>query len=383
MPNPFREFEIVREGDPSGNRMIVRLVTPGGKTVHAIAVPQDSSTRTGPTWAYLFENEGLTLIDAGAVGSYPALAEGIEAVGYSVTDLSRVIVTHGHQDHDGAIGQLQQTSNVQLWAHGIYPHLQQYDPRDIQRRPASPLQREMDRVGRENTEPSSPDGQAEREVYRSRHHHYVEGRRAYRVGHGITDGERIGDLTFMSAPGHSPDELCVRMDGVVFTGDHVLPEITPHPTTKARYEPRVSDGLPAEYRNEDDYYGLERYLRSLKLVTDLGPDVVVLPAHRLYNRSTFNFETTPRAQDVIDHHADRLARIVRRIGPGPTRLEDLTRGIFARSKLVGGNLYAALSEVVAHIELLQDTGDVRLDDANRLRATGSENHRVLIAEVSV
>ena len=65
-----------------------------------------------------------------------------------------------------------------------------------------------------------------------------------------------------------------------------------------------------------------------------------------------------------------------------TSLEDLTRGFFARRKLIGGNLYAAMSEVVAHIELLEDIGDIRLADDRGIHSTGSENYKQLIHELT-
>ena len=88
----------------------------------------------------------------------------------------------------------------------------------------------------------------------------------------------------------------------------------------------------------------------------------MLPAHRLFNRGRFNLQTVGRAGEVIQHHARRLGRIVARVGPRPASLEELTRGIFEHRKLIGGNLFAALSEVVAHIELLESVGDVEVDD---------------------
>ena len=114
------------------------------------------------------------------------------------------------------------------------------------------------------------------------------------------------------------------------------------------------------------------------MVVDLGPEVAVLPAHRLFNKNRFNFQTVQRATDVIDHHVSRLNRILRRVGSEPTALEEVTRGIFARRALIGGNLYAALSEIVAHIELLEDAGDIELTDDRKLRWKGTENFRELI-----
>lgn len=378
MPEAFNKVVVLRDGDPEGNRMVVKLTTEKGVEIFAIAVPQDWPSRTGPTWTYLFENDGLTLIDVGATGSTRALVEGIECAGFKANDIERVIITHGHADHDGGVKQFAEETGAEVWAHDIYAYLLPYNPWDIQRRPASLVQQEMHRIAEADRERNGSREGSNINSYRSRHYKYIEARKDLNVQGRIKAGDRLGELTFMHAPGHSPDELCVTLDGIVFTGDHVLPEITPHPTTKTAYTAEIRDRLPDEYHHEDSFYGLETYIKSLQMVVDLGPEVAVLPAHRLFNKNRFNFQTVQRAADVIDHHVSRLNRILRRVGSEPTALEEVTRGIFARRALIGGNLYAALSEIVAHIELLEDAGDIEFTDDRKLRWTGTENFRELV-----
>lgn len=360
--------------------MVARLTTRGGIVIHAIAVPQDLPSRTGPTWTYLFDAGGLTLIDAGALGSFDALEDGVRQAGFQVADISRIVISHGHQDHDGAATQAADHAGAELWAHDVYTHLLPYDPWDLQRRPSTPLQAEMHRIVAAHRGGSRAADSRETVDQRKRQADYVAARQAARVSGRIRTGDRIGDLEFMTTPGHSPDEICASLDGVVFTGDHVLPEITPHPTTKTEYLPEVADSLPEEHRDAGAYYGLHTYLRSLQQVADLGPDVVVLPAHRLFNRGRFNFQTVSRAKEIIDHHEYRLGRVMRRVGEGTTSLEEVTRRVFSRGALRGGNLYAALSEIVAHMELLEDTGDLDVSDG-KLRAAGAGNYRRLFEEL--
>jgi glyoxylase-like metal-dependent hydrolase (beta-lactamase superfamily II) len=373
MEHCFKDVVVVRTGDQNGNSMVLKITTNQGLGIHAVSVSREGFSYTGPTWAYLFENEGLTLIDTGVTGSFPILAEGMACAGYQAKDIERVIITHGHEDHDGAVAQLVEETNAELWAHDIYAHLQPYDPRDVERRATSPLQREMRRIG--EAEDAMREPQPEREGY-------LHGRRTTEVKHRIKAEEQVGALIFMHAPGHSPDEICVTMGDVVFTGDHVLPEITPHPTTKTTYTAEVKSHLPAEYHEEDGLYGLAIYLRSLQKVADLGPSISILPAHRLYNRSRYNFLNATRGAELIQHHADRLASTVSQLENRPVGLEQLTRAIFDRGKLEGGNLRAALSEMVAHVELLEDTGDLRISDGGQMEATGSANYRQWIQELA-
>ena len=366
MDHSFHQVKVLRQGDSSGNRMVLQITPDPGITIYAISVPRDGISYTGPTWAYLFENEGLTLIDTGVAGSFGELADGLACAGFRPRDIQRVIVTHGHEDHDGAVAELVSETGAELWAHDLHAYLLPFDPREIQRRPTSPIQGEMVRVVEANEAypPTAP-----------RREKYIERRKALTVDHRIQPGEKSGALTFLSTPGHSPDELCITLGGVVFTGDHVLPEISPHPTTKTSFLPEVKEQLPLRYHNADHYYGLAQYLESLKMVVDLGEDVAVLPAHRFYNRDRFNFINTRRASTLMEHHAQRLGNILARIGSNSVGLEQLTRGIFERRKLMSGNLYAALTEIVAHVELLQDTGDLELTDKGELVRTDSENYR--------
>ena len=374
MPTGFQSAETLRHGDPQGNRMVLRLTTNAGRRIDAIAVPQDWPSRTGPTWCYVFSEEGLNLIDAGAQGSFAELEDGLRVAGYSVRDIDRVIVTHSHLDHDGATPRVVEAAGAELWAHIMYAALVGHNPQQVQDRRSSPIHVEMERVILANFE-GRPSPYVERSF------RYADSRKGLSVDRQIEGGERVGEMRFLYTPGHSPDELCVTLDGVVFTGDHVLPEITPHPTTKAAFADHVLESIPLNFEDSSKSFGLETYMRSLKTVLDLGPDVAVLPAHRLFNRGRFNFVTADRAKEVIEHHAERMDRILRRIGPYPASLESVTRAEFSHRKLQDGNLFMALSEVVAHVELLQDFGDLDLTPDSKLRHQGSRRFQQFVQQL--
>ena len=382
MASPLKGIDIRHQGDPQGNGMVLELTTYQKRKVYAIAVPQPWDSSTGPTWVYLLDNEGLTLIDAGGVGSFQSLVQGLQQAGFSASDVERVILTHGHQDHDGATAELIAETGAQLWAHDIYAHLLPYQPRELQTSPNSAVQREMQRViavdmERWQQSSSSP----HRDGHDTLFEEYLTSRKALRVNRSVQQGDQVGDLTFIYTPGHSPDHICISWDGVLFTGDHVLPEITPHPTTKVEYPSRIKEKLPPHYRSGKEHWGLAIYLRSLKVVQALDPGTAILPAHRLFSRGRLNLPTIDRAEEILQHHVRRLHQIVVRMGHEPSTLEDITRGIFSRRKLIGGNLYAAFREVVSHLELLVDTGDVEQVSGKAFRSKGTENFRQFVKEL--
>ena len=89
MSHNFKDLSVIRQGDSRGNRMVIRIVPQHGVPIHAVSVPRAGFSYTGPTWAYLFENEGLTLVDAGEVGSFPELDDGLKCAGFRARDIQR------------------------------------------------------------------------------------------------------------------------------------------------------------------------------------------------------------------------------------------------------------------------------------------------------
>ena len=163
MDHKFKDLTVIRPGASNGDGTVIRIDLINGTEIYAVSVAREGFSYTGPTWAYLFENEGITLIDAGELGSFSKLDKGLESAGFRAKDIQRVIITHGHEDHDGAVAELVSETGAEVWAHDIYAHLQVYDPRMIMRTAASLLQQEMRRVADING--SFPSESPERDNY--------------------------------------------------------------------------------------------------------------------------------------------------------------------------------------------------------------------------
>ncbi len=367
MPDLPSNLSVVRSGKSNGEQWVFRITTDAGREIFAIAVSPKIGSRTGPTWSYVFEDGGFRSVDLGSPGSLQSLVDGYKAAGIKLADVSSVIVTHGHSDHDGTVPEFLDMSGAELWAHETYGILKSFNAWDIQDFGASALQVELRRIGKERIALDHIEARLNRD------HAYYEGRKSTEVSVHITDGYEFGDLSAFSTPGHSPDQICLKIDDVLFTGDHVLPEITPHPTSKMVLKKKFQEMFSPKIIDSSRLYGLGVYLKSLARMLAFRGEVTVLPAHRLYNRGQYNCIGVDRAGDIMDHHKRRLTRLLQAVTRGESNLEDITEGIFSRSKLLGVNLMAAISEVVAHLEFLEETEDILVTEDGHISRVGPES----------
>jgi glyoxylase-like metal-dependent hydrolase (beta-lactamase superfamily II) len=66
---------------------------------------------------YLFDAEGLTLVDAGVPSSATPILKAIADLGHQPGDLRRIIVTHCHQDHYGSLAELKRKTGARTVMH--------------------------------------------------------------------------------------------------------------------------------------------------------------------------------------------------------------------------------------------------------------------------
>lgn len=342
------EVEIIKRGDDSGNGSLLRYTSPTGAVIQAIGVPQSWETTLGPTWCYVVEADKLTLVDPGCHGSLSFLEQGLEELGHSLTAVDRIVVSHGHMDHDGSCLPVIQKSGAELWAHEFYGFMLQADRGDVDRGWRRGVQ------GFEAFEHSETMTRI------------VEHRRLNRdltLSHPVTDELQADGFTFYYTPGHSPDELCILFDQVLFSGDHILPLITPHPSVAMSYN-SFEGKLPSAYQAENEIYGLKALIKSLKRVAALEGDITVLPAHRAFHRGQLNPIGLERANEIVEHHRNRCHELTEVMKAGPKDLATITRDYFSNREVEEHNFFLAFTEVMAHIELMHDAGDISTVDAS-------------------
>ncbi len=386
-PN-ITDIETVRGGDVDGYGGIFNIHLKTGRVISAIALPHHYPSRTGPTWAYLTDNDGLTLIDAGSQGAQRSLEEGLSILGQDLNSISKLILTHGHQDHDGNGHDFIVNSGAELWAHKMYFDYLNQDFFDYKLDPNSYLHTVVRKYTKQMLKwQEHPSNSKAHEHWTKVSSKYKSGRAEIMNGgilcNVINDGDISGDFTFLYTPGHSVDQICIYVDGVIFTGDHVLPQISPHPTFRQTLPNELRKNFrPTQFLGKD-HFGLERYIKSLARILHLDPHISVLPAHRLYNHNRLHIRNVNRCKEIVRHHIRRLEKIVEALNNGPSTVEGIARNVFPSRKLSGGGIYAAVNEIVSHLELLIDSGDIQVSTDDTIESTGISNfHNYIDAIIS-
>ena len=178
-------------------------------------------------------------------------------------------------------------------------------------------------------------------------------------------------------PGHSPDSVAIVVnDEAIIVGDTVLPDITPIPSREDFFE-GVREILKPHISHAQSVYGLRAYITSLKQLREIGaktPDLLVLPAHRLFYNNHWNeINLKARIDELIEHHIERCADVLRILKQGPKTAKDITVEHFEEPLLKGFGIMMAENEIISHCELLIAFQDMVVEKDGRFAASGSSN----------
>lgn len=282
-------------------------------------------------------DDGLALIDVGwdAEASWRALVDGIAQTGHHITDVRFAAITHLHPDHFGLAPRLREVSGAALAMHAADATLLGHHGSEEIEDDIRVWDVQLTRLG------------APREVLAASRVELVRFAPGEAIDLVLDDGTPLGlpgwDLRAVWTPGHTPGHLCFVDDtrGLLFSGDHMLPRISPNIST-----------IPGELPNP-----LHRYLLSLHATTAM-PDGEVLPAHEYRFRGI-----ATRARQLMGHHEERLAEIAAavHVGPESTAWELSSRISWSRpfAETPDRLLRLAVRETHAHLLVLAERGVVR------------------------
>ncbi|MFJ3226695.1 MBL fold metallo-hydrolase [Streptomyces sp. NPDC086783] len=322
-------------------------VTDHGGGVRSIRVPIPDNP-LGHTLVYVVDTDrGPVLIDTGwdDPASLDVLAAGLAACGTSVAEIHGVVVTHHHPDHHGLSGAVREASGAWIAMHAadisVVRRMREYRPELWFTYMADKL---------------AAAGAPEEHVAPLR---TARPRALPGLSPALPDREIVpGDLLELPGrrlraiwtPGHTPGHVCLHLEedhparlpgrGRLFSGDHLLPEITPH------------IGL---YEDPDDATvtdPLGDYLDSLERVGRLGP-AEVLPAHQY----AFT-DASARVRALLGHHEERLTGLLALLRVPLTAWQLAERMEWNRpwDRIPYASRNIAVSEAEAHVRRLVKLG---------------------------
>lgn len=308
-----------------------------GDGIHLIPVPLPFKS---PPWVNTYAVEakdGLLLVDCGAdwVEGRDALASGFETLGLRERAVHTLVVSHLHPDHVGMSARL-----VREWGCRFVMH--ERAARLVERYNDTPGYYERVKViaATHGVPQSLIDATTSYE------------RPAYMPlidppDHTVSDGDEIDlggvrRLEVLHTPGHEPAHICLRdsLSGVFFSGDHVLPRISP----VVMYDPDFGDVLGD-------------YMSSLQRLVALGI-AITYPAH-----GTLIDNGAERAHQILLHHERRLLDMAKLVRSGDSTAWDVMLKSF-RPNLDPLQARLAFLETVAHLDHLHRTGRLRREEGD-------------------
>lgn len=364
---------IIENGDKNGNGMVVRFRLPSGLEIFGLPTENfySGDWDLGPTWNYAVMADTPFLVDTGRYGKSRQLLKMMDTAGIKPSELEFVLISHGHEDHDGGVAEMVGMTSMRVKAHAIYDLLiREYTdlaPADYKRHfPAKCWHCFM---------PESFYVPNCLSYHRMLQHLEVEA-----VGNGVNN--LCPDIVTRHLPGHSPDCLAVILgEEAIIVGDILLPQITPWPTCLEMYG-TIESVVGSIFPEPGEILGLSRYLQSLKELRHLGkahPDMKVLPAHRFYYDDRWNMvDLARRVDELIEHHVRRCAHIVDIVSRGHGEAEEIVRRHFKPSLLKGPGKHMAVNEILSHCELLVGWGDLVETGSHRYEASGTRLFETLI-----
>jgi glyoxylase-like metal-dependent hydrolase (beta-lactamase superfamily II) len=284
----------------------------------------------------VFYGKYRVLIDTGSGfgDSNTEIEQGFTEVGslrgepVTFEQLSHIFFTHGHIDHFGGLPYILEQSKARVCIH------------ELDRRIVSTHEERLSlaahRLEEFLTEAGVSHEQRENELgmYKITKSLYCS------VPVDVTyeaAGMHIGPFRFIHVPGHCAGHVLIRLHDVLFSGDHILENTSPH---QAPEQITLSTGL-------------ETYLSSLEIARKLAKKVRVTlgghenPVHDLKKR----------IDEIRQVHWDRLHLILNLLEK-PHTIAEVSKNLFG--KVEGYTVLLALEEAGAHVEYLYQRGFLKI-----------------------
>jgi glyoxylase-like metal-dependent hydrolase (beta-lactamase superfamily II) len=308
--------------------------------VYRIPLPLPNDALRAVNVYAVTDGKRLALIDSGwaLTEARQQLTDALKGIGAELADIGEFLVTHVHRDHYSQAVVLRREfgSKIAL-GQGEEPSLKVSGNPD-----RLPMEAQIDLLYQAGATAvvealarlfgASP-RHTEADLWEAPDEWLSPGRRPILPGR---------EFDVVPTPGHTTGHVVFvdQTAGLLFSGDHVLPHITP----SIGFQP-----VPAELPLDD-------FIDSLRLVRGM-PDRRMLPAHGPVSESVH-----ARVDELLEHHRQRLETMAAQVAAGATTAFEAaervgwTRHNRRLSEMDAFNQMLAVLETAAHLDLLVSQG---------------------------
>ncbi|MCB9432783.1 MAG: MBL fold metallo-hydrolase [Ardenticatenaceae bacterium] len=283
---------------------------------------------------YLIDDgDRLILVDTGSGMplSNEGLVAGITAVSQTynlpitLADITDILITHGHIDHFGGLPFVRQHTNAPVGIHVLDRRvLSNHEERVVFA--SSRLEAFLENAG---VSVDHRRGLMNVYLFSKNYYHSLP------VQFLLEEGKpTVGDIGVYHVPGHCPGQVCLRVDDVLLTADHILSRTTPHQAPES-----ITNNM-----------GLGHYLDSLTKMEQVKGIRLGLGGHEAPMDDIYG-----RIAEIKASHERRLAKILD-ICATPKSIADISRDLFG--KVESYHVLLALEEAGAHVEYLHQRGEL-------------------------
>jgi glyoxylase-like metal-dependent hydrolase (beta-lactamase superfamily II) len=328
------------------NRKIM-LIRPFPKigNIHAFGLPLPDYPELITANIYAVGKGPITLIDTGpkSPGSLEFIKEQLNLLGLELSDVERILITHGHIDHAGLSMKI-----IEVAGRPIDCFIHSEDKWRISK---DNYQEHMWNEERENFLALMNVPQKEIEKVRNRFYGFRELCDPLEDISTMEDGDEfIGDgyhLITVHTPGHTTGACCFYEPNqrILFSGDTIIKHITPNPLTEVNRR-RLKN---------PNYQSLGAYSDSLDKLLQF--DVrFVFPGHGEYIEDLKNIISSYKA-----HHQERMGLVWNALNKEKRPIYNIIDDVFP--EVPEGDTFLAVSEIFVHLEILINEGKAELVDA--------------------
>ncbi|OPY75688.1 MAG: Hydroxyacylglutathione hydrolase [Syntrophorhabdus sp. PtaU1.Bin058] len=284
--------------------------------------------------SYFFPEPIPTLLDVPPMGDYfmKTLEKRLNAVGSSLAEIRRIIITHPHIDHFGSARDIAEKGGVEIWIHETAAQaLEEYEEDFLD------TNRFFESLLRKSGIPEELLGQT------TRFFDWLKGFACRVVPTRLLkngDEFRLSSMNLRAVhvPGHTPHCMLFWEPDrkIAFTGDFLLKDISSNPLLQ---RPWV---VPQGYRSVTSHARSLENVRGMKLKVAFPGhgEPIYRPSERITELLRFMTRRKKQIRHILSTGAATPFQIILRLFPG----------------LPPDQLLLALSEVIGYLETFEDEG---------------------------